>query len=500
MSQPQLPVDIGQGAFSRRGLWVEIAGTLALITLLSILANAALFSVLAFELELQRRTDLAVSAARTLRGQMESSPDTRRWREIAKDFRTGGLEISDLWVVESDLEPYFVLEGGPPSVADEGLVEAFTKRKERVEVVGNAFEDRRVVVVTEPIVIGKTTAALRIGLPLAGEGPLAPGIGLVLGFTFFSSTIVALSGYALLRRRLLSPIHKLQKATQDIAGGEFDTVVRVDAARELSELAAALNVLSVSLGSYRTRTREQVESLERANSELQTVQDQLIRSAQLASVGRMAAGIAHEIGNPLAAVLGTIEVLNSGLEDPEVERDLLERCRKEINRINRIIRDLLDFARPGTGDRAEMAIGVSLAEALETVRHQPAFRSVEVDLRIEPDLPTVECDVDKFHQVLVNLLLNAADAISGSGRIEAVAELRNEDLVVHVRDNGPGFDGAVLETVFEPFVTTKGAGQGTGLGLAICQSIVTAEGGWIRASNRPEGGGCVSFGLPLERT
>ena len=501
MSQdPQFPVDIGQGASSRRGLWVEIAGPLALITLLSILANAALFSVLAFELELQRRTDLALSAARTLRGQMESTPDSRRWRDIAKAFRTGGMEISDLWVVKSDLSPAFVLEGGPPTEADPGLEAALQEKKERVEVVGTAFDDRRVVVVTEPIISGRTVSALRIGLPLEGEGPVAPGIGLVLGFTFFSSTIVALSGYALLRRRLLSPVARLQSATQAIAGGEFETVVRVDAARELSELASALNVLAVSLQSYRARTREQVESLEAANQELQSVQRQLIRSAQLASVGRMAAGIAHEVGNPLAAVLGYVEVLSTGVDDQEVERDLLERSKKEINRINRIVRDLLDFARPGTGERSQVHPKTALSEALETVVHQPGFRDVEVVVEAAESLPSIECEADKFHQVLVNLLLNAADAIDGEGRVHASAKVVDVDLVIAIADDGPGFDAAFLDAIFEPFVTTKVAGRGTGLGLAICQSILEAEGGWIRAENRDNGGAVISFGLPLERS
>jgi signal transduction histidine kinase len=256
----------------------------------------------------------------------------------------------------------------------------------------------------------------------------------------------------------------------------------------------------VSLQSYRARTREQVESLEAANQELQNVQRQLIRSAQLASVGRMAAGIAHEVGNPLAAVLGYVEVLSTGVDDPEEERDLLERSKKEINRINRIIRDLLDFARPGTGERSEVHPKTALSEALETVVHQPAFRDVEVIVEAADSLPSIECEPDKFHQVLVNLLLNAADAIDGEGNIHASARVVDVDLVIAIADDGPGFDEAFLDAIFEPFVTTKVAGRGTGLGLAICQSILEAEGGWIRAGNRDDGGAVISFGLPLERS
>ena len=496
-SGPRLPLEVTPGPGTRRGLWVEIAGTLALITLLSILANAALFSVLAFELELQRRTDLARSVARTLRSEMEATPDTRRWKEIAKAFRAGGLEISDLWMVRSDLDTVFVIEGGPPVGLDPGLQSALQSRTEHVEVVGEAFEGRRAVVVTAPVSAGRDVLALRVGLPLEGEGPVAPGIGLVVGFSFFSSSIVALSGYALLRRRLLSPIARIQEATQAIAGGEFGTHVRVNAASELTQLAAALNILSFSLESYRERTREQVESLEEANAELKEVQDQLIRSARLASVGGMAAGIAHEIGNPLAAVLGYVELLNSDLQDPVMERDLLERTRKEIDRIHRIIRDLLDYARPGTGERVELSPVVLLREAVDTVAPLPALKEVKVLVLADPELPSVVGEADKLHQVLVNLLLNAGGAIDGEGTIQARAEERDGEVVFSVLDSGPGFDEAVLPTVFEPFVTTKDVGQGTGLGLSICLSIVEAESGWIRAENAGGGGGLVTFGLPI---
>ena len=489
---PALPVEGTPG----RGLWVEIALTLALITLTTILANALLFWMLASEMELQRRTDLALSVGRTLRAQMEASPDTRRWKEVAKAFRTGGLEISDLWVVHSDLQPVLVLEGGPPLEPDAGL-ESAMQRHEHVEVVGQAWRGRRSVVVTEPIVQGNTVAALRVGLLLEGDGPAAPGLGLVLGFTLLTSTIVALSGYALLRRRLLAPVQRIQETTRRIAGGEFGVVNRGASARELAELAADLNVLSVSLASYRQRTSEQLSSLEKANEGLRLAQEGLIRSEKLASVGRLAAGLAHEVGNPLAAVLGYTELLASGLDDPEMEKDLLERAQKEIHRIHAILRDLLDYARPGTGEQVEVWPAQALAEASETVSPQPAFREVELHTSCEAELPPLVLERDKLHQVLVNLALNAADALAGQGTVTLRVARQDGYLVFTCEDDGPGFDPTVLPQVFEPFVTTKEAGRGTGLGLAICLSIVQAEGGWIEAMNAAEGGAVVRFGLPL---
>jgi len=213
-------------------------------------------------------------------------------------------------------------------------------------------------------------------------------------------------------------------------------------------------------------------------------------------VGRLAAGIAHEVGNPLAAVLGYLEILSQGVDEEEFERELLHRTRVEVDRIHIIIRQLLDYARPGEGQKNRVAPRALLDEAVATVRSQAGFRGVELVVEAPEDLPELSVEADKLHQVLVNLLLNASDAIQGEGRITLTAERAGEELQISCQDSGGGIAQEDLKKVFEPFFSTKEPGAGTGLGLAMCQRMVEAEGGWIRATNH-EGGARITLGLPL---
>ncbi len=479
----------------RPGLWAEIALALALLSLATILLNAALFWLLGNRLELERRTDLALSAARGLRAQLETT-EPQSWKRIVRAYGEGGLELSQLYVVDETMSEVAQLEGKPPEVPDHALREALYMKSETFEVEGPWFGQRSVVV-TEPLVRGgKVRGALRLGVSLPGGGPVSPGLGFVLGFTVMSATMVALFGYALFRRRLIQPVTALQDATQRIAGGDFGHTSELDAAAELQELSGALNVLSVSLKSYRERTLEQVESLESANDELQRVQEELIRSEKLASVGRLAAGIAHEVGNPLAAVLGYLEILSQGVDDEALEKELMHRTRVEVDRIHIIIRQLLDYARPGEGQKNRVAPRALLDEAVATVRPQAGFRELELVVEAAEDLPELQVEAGKLHQVLVNLLLNASDAIQGQGRITLTAECEGEELRISCQDTGGGIAEEDLKKVFEPFFSTKEPGAGTGLGLAMCQRMVEAEGGWIRAANH-EGGARITLGLPL---
>jgi signal transduction histidine kinase len=404
--------------------------------------------------------------------------------------------LETLWIVDVEGEPWVAMLGQPPGQSDPGLNAALALERDHVQV--GRQDKRRSVRVTLPLrQQHELVGALRVGFLLEGQGAVSPGLGLVLTFTLGSATLVGLFGYTLLRRRLIQPVQALQEVTQRIAGGEFGVTSSVDASTELADLAGALNVLSLSLASYRQRTRAQVHSLESANTELKQVQEELIRSAKLASVGRLAAGIAHEVGNPLTAVLGYTELLAAGVGDPELEADLLQRTRKEVDRIHGIIRDLLDYARPHTGQRVDTSVADLLTEAAHTVQLLPAFREIQVRVSLAPELPLLHVEQGKLHQVLVNLLINSADAMAGqSGVIELSARVDQGHVVLACVDDGPGIPASVLPKVFEPFFTTKEAGKGTGLGLALCQRMVESQGGWIRARNGAGGGAVIEMGVP----
>jgi len=479
------------------GLWAEIALALALITLATILLNAGVFWLVAEQGEVDRRTDLALHTARSLRADLEVSEGKQAWQRPLARLERVGFPLGELWVVSPGLETVAQVIGEPPRIPDVGLRTALYGREEHVEVTGDPVSGRAIVV-TEPVIRGgRVAGALRLKMPWGRSGPLGGRLGFLLGYTLLSGTFIAAFGYVLFKRRLVSPVQALQEATDRIAGGDFGHTLDLSSAKELVDLSAALNTMSSSLQRYRGSTAEQLRSLEQANVQLQQVQEELIQSEKLASVGRLAAGIAHEVGNPLSAVLGYVSLLESGLEDPALERDLMGRTTGELERIQRIIRELLDYARPGTGLALTVDPMSLLEDAADTVRPQAAFKRVRVRVESLGPVPGVHVEPDKVHQVLVNLLLNAAHALQGEGRITLWAAERGKEVVLGCWDDGPGFVVGDLGKVFDPFFTTKDPGEGTGLGLATSQRIVEGFGGWMRASNHPEGGAEVTLALPV---
>jgi len=354
------------------------------------------------------------------------------------------------------------------------------------------------VVVTAPISgAGEPRAALRVAVPLRGPEVPGGGLGFSLGFVLLCGSCVALFGWARLRRELVDPIRRVQQGTAAIAAGGFGEQLEGESIREIQDLVQALNAMSTSLEDYRAQTADQVASLEAANDDLRRAQEALVRSEKLAGVGRMAAGLAHEVGNPLSAVLGYVDLLQMGVDDPAAADEMLQRSRLELNRIHRIIQSLLGYARAGSGELEVVNIDEIVVGALETVRHQPMFHGVDLVSAVDPTTPVVRIESDKLHQVLVNLLHNSATA-APSGAVRLIAQLSPEGgAEIRCEDDGPGFDPVALERAFEPFFTTKDVGEGTGLGLATCQQVIELAGGSIEMYNLEEQGACVRIRLPF---
>jgi two-component system, NtrC family, sensor kinase len=263
--------------------------------------------------------------------------------------------------------------------------------------------------------------------------------------------------------------------------------------------------------------RGKIDELERASTDLRSAQDRLVRSERLASVGRLAAGLAHEIGNPIAAILGFQDLILEGGLEPSEQRDFLERMKRETERVHRVLRDLLTFARPPTRrvtDRppagpeegraapAEPESGSvrdAVADVVALIGPQKSFREIDLQVAIDPDLPAVAISHEHVVQVVLNVLLNAADAVPRVGGRIAIRAGRAPSgggARVTIEDNGPGIPADVRATLFEPFVTTKEVGKGTGLGLAVCRGLVEAAGGTIRVEPVDEGGARFVLDLP----
>jgi len=223
------------------------------------------------------------------------------------------------------------------------------------------------------------------------------------------------------------------------------------------------------------------------------------QTQRLASLGFMLAGVCHEVSNPLSAVNSMVQILQSkrGVTPETLEKGLAS-IASNIARVLAITRKLGDFSRVRGDAPVPVAIDSAMEAALSLLRHSACGAAVDVRYRSAPGA-IVLAHAGELEQVLFNILLNAAQAMNGAGRIEVRASANAQDIALSVRDTGPGVPPEHLERVFDPFFTTKQPGEGTGLGLAIAYEIAHEIGGTIRASNHAQGGACFEVVLPLHR-
>jgi signal transduction histidine kinase len=230
--------------------------------------------------------------------------------------------------------------------------------------------------------------------------------------------------------------------------------------------------------------------------ELRRVQQQLVESERLAGLGALSARVAHELRNPLGVIKGSAQVLSDDARPAEVRREMTAFIIEEVDRMNAAITNFLVFARPKIADR----VPTDLARVVERLLLEWEARSEQsaaVRFSVPPGLPAVLVDPHQLHQVLLNLLLNASEAMQGAGTIEIAAAVEGERLRVAVTDDGPGFGADVRARAFEPFFTTKA--YGTGLGLTNVKQMVEANGGTISVGNGPAGGARVTLALEIAR-
>jgi len=258
-------------------------------------------------------------------------------------------------------------------------------------------------------------------------------------------------------------------------------------ASQVLELAM-FGVVAVVAGALSDRERRLRREAERAA-------DDLRRADRLAAMGTLAAGMAHEIKNPLGAIAGAAEILEQDYPAGHPRREFLDILREEIARLSAITGKYLGFARPSDPAFAPLDVNRAVEHAVDLVGRTASARAVRVERRLAPDLPPAVADADQIHQTLVNLLLNAVHALDGAGVVEVGTALVDRGIAVRVRDHGPGVPPGDEQRIFEPFYTTRRGG--TGLGLAVSRGIATAHGGSLTAANAPGGGLEVTLILPV---
>jgi len=287
------------------------------------------------------------------------------------------------------------------------------------------------------------------------------------------------AGYFLIVRPVSAAASRVRRRT--LWQGEDDV-------GDMVLLSRSLDDLSKRLAEERRRADRVADELERIRADLRGAKGRLIQAEKLASVGQLAAGIAHEIGNPIGIALGLSEILRDGANDPAQTKEFAGQVHASILRVHGILRDLLDFARPSREEGARAEVKACLDGVRNLVRSHKKFGGIDLRTHLPADPLWVEIRPSQLQQVLLNLWMNAADAMDGRGVLTTTARREGRRIEIEVRDTGPGIPEEALARVFDPFFSTKPPGEGTGLGLAICAQILQVYGGDITAGNAPDRG------------
>jgi len=283
------------------------------------------------------------------------------------------------------------------------------------------------------------------------------------------------------------PMIELQEQIERV--GEGDLTSSVSFAKrndEIGDLGRNFNLMVQQLRD----SREEIEHLHRT---------QMSRAEHFATLGELATGLAHEIRNPLAGIAGVIEIVGRDLPASSPAKAVVKDVRQEINQIDRILTDLLGTARPRASEMRLSDLNTTIEHAVMLARQQVLSKPIKIEFTPAPGLPEVDHDSDQMHQVLLNLLLNAVQAIEGSGLVRVAVFAKNGgDAVITVSDTGRGIPAEHLPNIFRPFYTTKG--NGTGLGLSLARRIVEEHHGRIEVASSSGKGTTFSVMLPLRQS
>jgi two-component system NtrC family sensor kinase len=292
-------------------------------------------------------------------------------------------------------------------------------------------------------------------------------------------------------RRATEPLRELHDCALAVGRGDFSRRVKILSDDEFGKLAEAFNQMTDNVELSQAKLKHTVETLK-------TTQSQLIQSEKLSAVGEFVAGVAHELNNPLAAVMGFSEMLKNA-EVGDKNRRHVELIYKSAERCQKIVQSLLSFARRQAPERKPVQVNKLIEDVLEMVAYPLRTSNVKVITHLPPKQPLVLADGHQIQQVVLNIINNARQAIEahqGSGRITITTHHDAGKLRITIHDNGPGIKPENLRRIFDPFFTTKEVGKGTGLGLSLCYGIIHEHGGHITAVSEPGDGATFTIELP----
>lgn len=335
------------------------------------------------------------------------------------------------------------------------------------------------------------------------------GHGRRAAFVYIMVNVIILTTIGLFRfiRVVVRPIERLVQLTDECRQDGENPFFAEQSHNEFGQLSFSLNRMLQRIENDHTKLQATVASLELANNELRSTRQNMIQTEKMAAIGRLAAGLAHEIGNPIGIIQGYMELLQQAEISPEERKQFSVRSQQELERIHRLVQQLLNFARRQPG--GQVAVHGLARELIDMLQSQKKMADITFQLHLKAEQDLVAMDRESLHQVLLNCLLNAVDAIKDSGDRQSASgtillktsSITGDDgppwLEISIHDNGSGIKDSDMGSLFDPFFTTKEPGQGTGLGLSVSYALVEGAGGRMRISGRQNQGATVTIELPL---
>jgi two-component system, NtrC family, sensor kinase len=343
------------------------------------------------------------------------------------------------------------------------------------------------------------------------DAQLAASTRSMLVYTAGAMLIVALLSWIFVWRVVGEPIKALKSGTERLSQGDLGYQLQVQSHDEVGDLANSFNTMSLQLRSANeeivawARTLE--DRVDQKTRELKRAHDHMLHVEKMASVGKMAAVVAHEINNPLSGILTYAKLLRKWLDRGETEGDkheeamqCLELIAGESRRCGDLVKNLLTFSRTAPMNVETTDLNAVMDRSVRLVQHQLELNGIQLQLDLGSDLPRVQCDPAQIEQVVLALVMNAIDAMPRGGNLWLRTRMNGsrDEVEIQVRDDGNGIPPDILPQIFEPFLTTKESGHGVGLGLAISRGIIERHNGHIEVQSEAGKGTTFTITLPLE--
>ena len=408
----------------------------------------------------------------------------------------------------------------------DGQIPAQLQRSDHARILTDASGERKVgvirVIQNEPACSNanchahpatqRVLGVIDTSLSLAGvDAQLAAQRKRIMRTTLITVLVIALACIAFAWWVVGRPVRGLINGTQLLAQGNLDHRLPVHSADELGELATSFNAMAESLAHAQQEIKDWGHTLEtrveQKSRELEGVQRTMITREKMASLGKLAATVAHEVNNPLAGILTyarlSLKQLSKNAADPAVHAEIVENLHtieRESRRCGDLMRNLLTFARQAPSQRELNDLNTLVRHGLALVSHQLEFKGITLNENLQENLLPVRCDAGQIRQVILALLVNAGEAMPEGGLlgISTAMDVSGQTVLLRVRDTGIGIPPDTLPHIFDPFFTTKDSQQSTGLGLAVAASILEQHGGEISVNSVPGNGTEFIVSLPLD--